>query len=448
MTKVIELFLDSYSREYDFYREAARLAHDDLINLLREQGIRARVTFRAKTIESLREKLFQREEEKKYKTQEDIRSDIADLSGVRIELYFPDDRSSVGKIIADNFSIVHSREYPLDQKRNTSQAPIEKNDQTGATPYKKQFSGYKATHFRVKLNKEIHQSYSFSTIEIQLASVLMHSWSEVEHDFLYKPTSGNISLEEEQILDELNGLVLTGEIALSRLQKAYEARILKPKSKLTNHYELAVFLHDEIKRIIGSDTITDNQIGNVSELFTVLQISNKDNKEEISNIIKKIFDGSRNEPLSQMITDEIFSSDPKSAAAFVKSRKQEKMSSRNLDSIHARLEFLEKWTLLETAMKIYLLGKGTPYNGSFMSEKKLTDMGFSEGNSIFIQYCKAMRDKILQQKQHISSESIINAATNIAILIQEIKNSPNAEWADAMKQAIKATEKNRSSYTL
>ncbi len=41
----------------------------------------------------------------------------------------------------------------------------------------------------------------------------MHAWSEVEHDLTYKPMQGTLSEEELSILDELNGLVLAGEIA-------------------------------------------------------------------------------------------------------------------------------------------------------------------------------------------------------------------------------------------
>lgn len=49
--------------------------------------------------------------------------------------------------------------------------------------------------------------------EIQVASLIMHAWSEVEHDLIYKPMQGTLSEEELSILDELNGLVLAGEIA-------------------------------------------------------------------------------------------------------------------------------------------------------------------------------------------------------------------------------------------
>ena len=66
---------------------------------------------------------------------------------------------------------------------------------------------------------ENDKRYAESLIEIQVASALMLTWAEVEHDLVYKPFSGELSYEECQILDELNGLVLAGEIALQRLQK-------------------------------------------------------------------------------------------------------------------------------------------------------------------------------------------------------------------------------------
>ena len=72
----------------------------------------------------------------------------------------------------------------------------------------------------------------------------MHAWSEVEHDLVYKPLNGTLSEEELAILDELNGLVLAGEIALERLQIAGTARIVKEKL-FNNQYDLASYLYDK-----------------------------------------------------------------------------------------------------------------------------------------------------------------------------------------------------------
>ena len=60
----------------------------------------------------------------------------------------------------------------------------------------------------------------------------MHASSEVEHDLVYRPFEGTHSDEEYAILDELNGLVIAGEIALLRLQKAGEARVTGSERQL------------------------------------------------------------------------------------------------------------------------------------------------------------------------------------------------------------------------
>lgn len=66
---------------------------------------------------------------------------------------------------------------------------------------------------------EAEKRYAVARVEVQVASVLMHAWSEVEHDLVYKPLQGGLSTEEYAILDELNGLVMAGEIALESVIK-------------------------------------------------------------------------------------------------------------------------------------------------------------------------------------------------------------------------------------
>ena len=80
-------------------------------------------------------------------------------------------------------------------------------------------------------------------VEVQVGSVLMHAWAEVEHDLIYKPESGEISEDEDAILDEINGLVITGEVALERLQRAVERRLAEKDVKFDNQYDLAAYLH-------------------------------------------------------------------------------------------------------------------------------------------------------------------------------------------------------------
>ena len=146
---------------------------------------------------------------------------------------------------------------------------------TGAEPsYAKRFSGYWATHYRVQLREtdlsDAQKRYAEARVEIQVASVLMHAWAEVEHDLVYKPLQGRLSDDEYAILDELNGLVIAGEIALERLQRAGEARVAAGGRAFSDHYDLAAHLLHAAGPILKGP-IADTALGRVDLLFDLLQ---------------------------------------------------------------------------------------------------------------------------------------------------------------------------------
>ena len=65
-----------------------------------------------------------------------------------------------------------------------------------------------------------------------------------------KPLQGTLSDEELAILDELNGLVLSGEIALERLQAAGNERIQSKNTSFNNQYDLAAYLYNYLRHPI------------------------------------------------------------------------------------------------------------------------------------------------------------------------------------------------------
>ena len=232
---IIENFLSRYEKEYDYYQQVALLCAQMCEAELEQSGVRAITTSRAKRPDRLRAKVEQRNQTKRYQTVEAIYDDLVDLAGVRIALYFPGDAEEVERLIEAKFSVLNSKEFPKD-----SSPPA----------YQKRFSGYAARHYRVNIPaKELSETaerYSEAQIEIQVASVLVHAWAEVEHDLVYKPLSGRLSDDEYAILDELNGLVLAGEIALERLQRAAEVRLKGKGERFGNHYELASYIYGSV----------------------------------------------------------------------------------------------------------------------------------------------------------------------------------------------------------
>ena len=256
-SKLIDDFIKQYNIEFDFYQKLSSIVANKIEHQLLLRGIKAIVTHRAKKPESLKEKLINRNEEEQYTSIDAIRSDIVDLSGVRIALYFPSERNVIDEIVADLFIVDKTKEFP---------------DKAHKPKYEKRFSGYWATHYRVRLKDEDSvKRYSGITTEIQVASVLMHAWSEVEHDLVYKPYAGKLSKEEVSILDEINGLVMSGEIALERLHSAMAERTKKQNS-INNIYDLTNLLlnywGNESKIKIGNTSILNNYLYSINKVNT------------------------------------------------------------------------------------------------------------------------------------------------------------------------------------
>lgn len=265
---VLTSFLDSYRREYFFYHELAKVVKARIEDKLDESGIKAIVSFRAKSIKSIKEKIEKRNSDNKrtpYRSCGEIYNDIVDLSGVRVALYFPAEMEKVSNIIGNEFNVVVMKKFPGEGENKNNNR------------YVKKFDGYHARHFRVMLNND--SIFANHMVEIQIASVLMHAWSEVEHDLDYKPSSGSLSIEELMILDEINGLVISGNIALERLQQAMLKRIDDSGYVFRNHYDLAAFF---------SSKIHYGEIINTKEIYNLLLKIDVLSKEKVSIITDKV----------------------------------------------------------------------------------------------------------------------------------------------------------------
>jgi ppGpp synthetase/RelA/SpoT-type nucleotidyltranferase len=294
---VIEDFIARYRKEYDFYDQAARLVGQLLEANLQTAGIRSMVTSRAKSITRLETKVLQRSTSKGYKCVDDIFTDIVDLAGARVALYFPGERGQVDLLIKSLFNVIGSpKEFP-----------------DGSKPaYEKRFSGYRASHYRVQLREstlsDIQKRYAEARVEIQVASVLMHAWAEVEHDLVYKPLQGELSPSEYAILDELNGEVIAGEISLELLQKAGEARVSADDRPFSNHYDLAAYLVDRAAPIL-KNPLGDSALGRVDLLFELLSKLDMATPRDITPYISVLNADTERRPVAEQIVDQILAED-------------------------------------------------------------------------------------------------------------------------------------------
>jgi ppGpp synthetase/RelA/SpoT-type nucleotidyltranferase len=265
---LIEAFVKLYKHEFEYFDKVADEVHDQLSEALQSAGIRAIVTYRAKKPRKLKEKLLKRGKTKSYQSFQDIYNDISDMAGVRVALYLPNDRTVVGQLIEQQFTQMRAaKNFPEDKAPEDS-------------------IGYVATHYLVRLKPEsLHKDeyqYADTNVEIQVASVLMHAWSEICHDLTYKPEKGPLTPEEVAMLDDLNRVVQEGEAVLEKLQQSVESR-----SHEDLRFELAAALTKLAKRL-GTQSkgramrrITASDVKTVAkhameDLYTSLMQSMKD----------------------------------------------------------------------------------------------------------------------------------------------------------------------------
>ncbi|KAF7514677.1 hypothetical protein G7054_g15107 [Neopestalotiopsis clavispora] len=185
---------------------------------------------------------------------------LRDFGGVRISLYFPGDVEYISDIFKKRFKVdsetrkQQSKDVTMDLQRRLeklkSDNPIEKISEQYT---ERSFPGYKATHFHVRLLDEDIPPKKMAVwkdfvVEIQVGTLVMHAWSEIEHDLIYKPLedSQTISEDEVRLLDLINGIVATGEAALRQLEtstkRRHNQRAGDKEASAMSYYELGHWL--------------------------------------------------------------------------------------------------------------------------------------------------------------------------------------------------------------
>ena len=297
---IIDDFLSHYVREFEFYKRLANAGAERCQKILDERNIQAIVTSRAKRPDRLREKLEKRDAKRSYSSIDEIYTDIPDFAGVRIALYFPKERAAVDRLVHDSFDVSVVKTFPQDSNNYRVSS--------FSTPdiIKSRFAGYAATHYRVVFKMEhlgsVDAHLAGNNFEIQVASVLMHGWSEVEHDLAYKPQTGDLSDAERALLDQVNGLVHAGEIALEQLQLARDLRLGKADQPFEHHTELGRFLYLTIRRTFP-DLDNDPVLGRVDILLDFLTKTDQNRPPAIEGLVAQLSPQHDRLPIVDQIVD-------------------------------------------------------------------------------------------------------------------------------------------------
>lgn len=321
---IINQFVVEFNKNIEVYEKVKREIHNILEKKLHDTGVMALVTSRVKDPGRLKEKLIDRNNEKSYGSKEDIYSDIVDLIGLRIALYFPNDIERVETLINNEFLVKRTKVFPEKRKNNNT--------------YSNRFEGYSARHYRIIYSFEKRQY----KIEIQVASLLMHAWAEVEHDLAYKQKKGIVSFDEYEALDEINGLVIAGEISLQRLHRISELRISAENEVFTNHYQLADYIYKNLK-IVNAKKI---KLGDIEALYKFLSYEKRLTKKKVDNDLYKV-NCSLDTSISEQIMDIYANKNSKSSIELIKIKAyKDPLREEPLNEILIG-RFLTEWIKLE-----------------------------------------------------------------------------------------------------
>lgn len=123
------------------------------------------VEYRTKELSSLENKVSR----KKIKSLEKV----TDITGIRIILYYQDDIDKVAELVKNNFKI--------DEENSVDKAEILESNEFG----------YLSVHYIFQLNekrKDLPEWKNFSDLkaELQIRTVLQHSWAAISHELNYK----------------------------------------------------------------------------------------------------------------------------------------------------------------------------------------------------------------------------------------------------------------------
>lgn len=174
-----------YEEVKPLYLKLERQVKETLQDLISEKRISLfNIESRVKDLESFNEKI-------KTGNYKDPFNQIEDICGVRVICYYNSDMDSIQDVIEKEFD-VHSG--------SDKQEEAEDNE-----------FGYASRHFIVTLKSEWLKAPAFRgldglKVEIQLRTMLMHSWAAISHKLLYKKES-DVPKKIKRSLNRLSALI-------------------------------------------------------------------------------------------------------------------------------------------------------------------------------------------------------------------------------------------------
>ncbi|HGV3502125.1 TPA: GTP pyrophosphokinase family protein [Providencia stuartii] len=189
--------VEEYKENKHLYQSLLIQAKHSIESLLRNEDIEIfSIEARLKDENSFKEKLQRKSD---YK----ILSDIEDICGLRVICYYESDLKKLRKLISENFDVVSSS----DKKEESD---VEK-------------FGYSSSHFIARfkdnwLQNPIYNDLGGLKFEIQIRTILMHTWAAISHKTLYKQES-DAPRHIRRTFGQLSALIELADEQFSRIKE-------------------------------------------------------------------------------------------------------------------------------------------------------------------------------------------------------------------------------------
>jgi putative GTP pyrophosphokinase len=215
-------YSDTYSKLRGRYDALGGNLVQALEQFLREKDIKVlSVSFRVKDKDSFLEKIERKSYEKPF-------NECEDLCGVRIICYYQSDEDKISEIISNEFEVIETQD----------KEDLLETDQFG----------YRSKHFIVKIKNEWLIAPNYRGLEnlkaeIQVRTVLMHAWAEIQHKLAYKKKE-HIPKQFQREFSRISAKLEEADEQFERLRKDVAnykediVEIAKSKSKAIENIEL------------------------------------------------------------------------------------------------------------------------------------------------------------------------------------------------------------------
>ncbi|PWK11618.1 ppGpp synthetase/RelA/SpoT-type nucleotidyltransferase [Tumebacillus permanentifrigoris] len=195
--------LAEYDREIGIYTDFSNKLEVLIQELLKQQGIRVHsITARCKDRKSLQGKIAR--SDGKYSSL----SQVTDIVGLRIITYYNDEVDAIAKLV--------EQEFELDVQNSVDKRELLDPDRFG----------YLSLHYVVKLPEKRlalteYARYAGCKAEIQVRSILQHTWAEIEHDMGYKSKQA-IPKDIRRSFSRLAGLLEIADLEFAKIRDSLQ----------------------------------------------------------------------------------------------------------------------------------------------------------------------------------------------------------------------------------